>query len=407
MRNFYRHLSLVSSYGLIGASLFSCNGTSDAGSQVQALQNCQVGQSTPPQSMTAAPKPSSVCVKGSVSMINLSGVIGISDFNSVSGDIVALEQSSIEMGGGVFLDGSIYLNDGARFYAKGGDTITGVVRHSDESANAQMVSDFIDSLAAMTPTQDFDSIYTTTVIHSTGAVNIVDISNIALFGEQKIFLAGAPHDVFVLNVSGNISTGGGGSGIYLGEDLDPRNVIINDIGPGKPVWIGGFDAINGTLIAGHRPIVLAGSNFVFGSLIGGQGISVIGLPSVWYPAGFCGGQGSPTHPTPSPSPSSEPSSTPTGSPSPTPSCIPAPSPTVSATPSPTVSPTPSPTPSSTATSTPTPTPSDTSTPSPTPSSTATSTPTPTPSDTSTPSPSPSPSSTDCGDVVCGGGPIGI
>jgi hypothetical protein len=385
--------------------------------------------------MTPAPKPNSVCIKGSVSMINLSGVIGISDFNAVSGDIVALKQSSIEMGGGVFLDGSIFLNDDARFYAKGGDTITGVVRHLDESANAQMVSDFIDSLAAMAPTQDFDSIYTTTVIHSTGAVNIVDISNIALFGEQKIFLAGARHDVFVLNVSGNISTGGGGSGIYLGEDLDPRNVIINDIGPGKPVWIGGFDAINGTLIAGHRPIVLAGSNFVFGSLIGGQGISLIGLPSVWYPAGFCGGQGSPTNPTPSPSPSSEPSSTPTGTPtgsptttpSPTPSCIPAPSPTVSATPSPTVSPTPSPsdtstpspTPSSTATSTPTPTPSDTATPSPTPSSTATSTPTPTPSstatstptptpsDTPTPSPSPSPSSTDCGDVVCGGGPIGI
>jgi hypothetical protein len=408
MQKIYRRLGLVSSYGLIGASLFSCNAPSGsgAGSVSQTQQNCSVNSSSPQQTTTIDHRPNSICVKGSVSMINFSGAVDIGDFNAAAGDIVALQKSSVEMGAGTFLDGSIYLNDDAQFFAVPGDIVTGVVRRADETANTQMIAAFIDSLAAMTATQDFDNIYTDTVIHSDDAVNIVDINNIALFGGQKLLLVGAPHDVFVLNVSGDISTGGGGAGIYLSPDLDPRNVIINDIGPGKSVWIGAFDAINGTLIAGKRPIALAGSNFVFGALIAGQGISVNGGPGVWNPAGFCGGGQGGSNPNPSPSPSSSPTGEPTGSPTPNPSCTPAPSPTVSASPSPTVTPTPSP--SVTATSTPTPSPSvtSTSTPTPSPSVTSTSTPTPSPSvtSTSTPEPSPSPS---CADVVCGGGPIGI
>jgi hypothetical protein len=267
----FERLSLVLLSGSIGLLMVSCNGTDSTQSLTQT-QTCQVAQ-TPLQSASVEKHPpNSVCLRDSVSMLNFYGAIGISDFNIVAGDIVALNDSSVDMGIGVYLDGSIFLNDDAHFHPYGGDFVTGDVRHGDESKIAKMTADFIDSLEAMAPTQSYDNIYRTTFIHSSGKVNVIEINNIALYETQKLILVGAPHDVFVLNVSGDISTGGAGAGIFTSRDLSPRNVIINNIGPGRPVWIGGYDAITGTLVASHRSIEMAGANVVLGALIAGKGI---------------------------------------------------------------------------------------------------------------------------------------
>ena len=161
-------------------------------------------------------------------------------------------------------------------------------------------------------------------------MNVIAIQNIELSGAQEITLEGAATDIFVLNVAGNISTGGGASGIYLSGGLVPKNVIINAVGAGSGISIAGADIINGTLIGQDRSINLGGANIINGAVVG-NGISVGGANVVMSPQGFCGVT-TPPNPTPSPSPSS--TSAPSPSPSASASPAPSPSPTASASPTP-------------------------------------------------------------------------
>ncbi len=116
---------------------------------------------------------------------------------------------------------------------------------------------------------------------------MISIQELTLYGGQKLTLNGGASDIFILNVSRNLSTGGN-SGIFLSGGLKPKNVIINNLGSGADVLIGGSDEINGTIFAYNRGINLAGADTIHGALVAGNGVNVGGSNGVWSPQGFCG-----------------------------------------------------------------------------------------------------------------------
>jgi hypothetical protein len=228
-----------------------------------------------------------VCIKDTVSIISLSGTINLSGADAITGDLVALDNSAVQVAPSVHISGSVYLDSGASFHQIGSEMSTGRVVQKDISNDQALITDFMTSLTSLTPTQSFDTISLSTTIQSTGALNVISIQELTLYGDQKLTLSGGASDIFILNVSGNLSTGGN-SGIFLAGGLKPVNVIINNLGSGADVLIGGSDEINGTIFAYNRAINLGGADTIRGALVAGNGVNVGGSNGVWTPQGFCG-----------------------------------------------------------------------------------------------------------------------
>jgi hypothetical protein len=283
---------------LLAALSTSCNSGGDSGSSASGF----LGGSSSIARPTNLDQPNSVCIKDSISLIALAGTINIGGSDTISGDIVALDNSSVQIGGSVHINGTVYLDSGAQAHQGGADTITGNIVQSDVSTDQALITDFITSLTSLTATQSFDEINLNTTIESTGALNVISINDLALYGSQRLTLNGGASDIFILNVSGNVSTGGS-SGIFLSGGLKPVNVIINNLGSGADVQIGGSDEVNGTIIAYNRGINVGGSDTIRGALVAGNGINIGGSNGVWSPQGFCGVTAPAPGPTPSPSPS--------------------------------------------------------------------------------------------------------
>lgn len=262
-----------------------------------------------------------VCLQSSLSIIAMDGNVQVGGLNSVGGDILLLNNSTMQLGGDDTVDGTIYLDTNAS-YQMGGSCTIGPVSQDDLSTDYTYLVNFVDKLDSLTPTQTFSNITTGMTITRTTVLNVIHVTgDIRMGGTQTLTLSGQLHDVFVINVDGDVQLGGLDN-ISLGGQLQATNVIINAVGTGGNIEIGGDNVVNGTLIAMNRGIQVGGSTTVNGALMSGVEVAVGGTNCIWNPQPFCvtgiGTTSSPS-PTPTPSPSASPSSSPTPSPTPTPS----------------------------------------------------------------------------------------
>jgi hypothetical protein len=110
------------------------------------------------------------------------------------------------------------------------------------------------------------------VISGTGSLVVYDLSTIT----QSLTLQGTANQVFVINVSGNITLNGSSSITLNG--VNANNVLFN---VGGSITTNGSNNLYGTYLALSSSITLNASTTVHGSLIGGSGITNYGSTAIY------------------------------------------------------------------------------------------------------------------------------
>ncbi len=103
-----------------------------------------------------------ICMKDTVSIVSLSGAINVNGAETITGDVVALDNSSVQIGSSVHIFGSVYLDLGASAHDSASEAVTGGVLQKDISNDQVLLTDFMTSLTSLNPTQSFDTISLTT-----------------------------------------------------------------------------------------------------------------------------------------------------------------------------------------------------------------------------------------------------
>lgn len=122
----------------------------------------------------------------------------------------------------------------------------------------------------------------TTTIHSTGGINVIDISSLNLGNGQKLTLNGAVGDQFIINVSGKFVLNSGQ--IVLTGGLTQDDVVFNVTASGNAVQTSGGlnneSIINGILLAINSGIAMS-PGLINGELIaGGHTVHLVSGASV-------------------------------------------------------------------------------------------------------------------------------
>ncbi|MCP4378831.1 MAG: PKD domain-containing protein, partial [bacterium] len=189
-----------------------------------------------------------------------------------------------------FIDGNVFMDPTSDFKHVDLDDISGSVFSQDLSQAIQDALDAAARAASLTATQVFgtlggneagDSQAVLTIIGN-GGVNVIEIAEIDLTGDQTLVLSGGASDLFILNVSGDFHLNDRGS-IILEGDIDEGQVLWNlvagDTGnkdyDNKRVHIHKDTVVFGTILATASSVKLDGH--VIGALIaGGKDIHIHG-----------------------------------------------------------------------------------------------------------------------------------
>jgi hypothetical protein len=159
----------------------------------------------------------------------------------------------------------------------------------DLSPDVMAAIDASNQIAALAPTLTLPSIHSSTTLHSTGAMNVINVTDLTLDGSAQLTLQGRPgmQDYFFINVTGKYAQTGNSS-IRL-VNVPGSHVVFNIVGTGQQVAFTGKSVGAGTYLAVNRDIAVTGAT-VNGALIGGLNhqISIV--------------SGSQLHPTTSPFP---------------------------------------------------------------------------------------------------------
>jgi len=102
-------------------------------------------------------------------------------------------------------------------------------------------------------------------------VTVVCVKDINLGGGKTLTLSGSASDIFVVNITGSISMGGGSR--IRASGLPPSNVLYNVIGAGQNIVIGGASVVDGALLAIGRNLDLS-AGFVNGSVTSKGNINI-------------------------------------------------------------------------------------------------------------------------------------
>src|SRR6059058_2463635 len=94
------------------------------------------------------------------------------------------------------------------------------------------ISDALPDKVSVLPPPRLMSFTHTTV---TGPVTVVCVKDINLGGGKTLTLSGSASDIFVVNITGSISMGGGSR--IRASGLPPSNVLYNVIGAGHNIVI--------------------------------------------------------------------------------------------------------------------------------------------------------------------------
>lgn len=118
--------------------------------------------------------------------------------------------------------------------------------------------------ASLAPTQTFHTIKNATTITGNGGVNVIDVNgNIS----ASLTLTGTASDVFIINVTGNLTLKGNES-LGLGGGVTADHVLYNFTGAGATVSTHSGNLVDGTLLAPDGSFNVGGT--FNGEIIGGR-----------------------------------------------------------------------------------------------------------------------------------------
>jgi hypothetical protein len=191
--------------------------------------------------------------------------ITISSGNSVvTGDMGVGGNGKLDFSGGGIVTGAIRKDPTATVNITGGSIAAGGVITQDMSAITTAVKEFADDAATLAPMQSFGSITSGTTIHGNGGLNVIKIGSINLQGGSVLTLAGGANDIFIINVTGTL-TAGGGSAIKAGLGVATGHVLFNVVGD---INTNGNSYTDGTYLTKSANITISGGVH-FGEFISG------------------------------------------------------------------------------------------------------------------------------------------
>ncbi len=131
----------------------------------------------------------------------------------VNGNVGVGANRSLAFSGGGHVNGTIFKDPTATVNISGGSAATGGVQTQFMAGLENGANTLFSDVAALTPTQTLASIGSgLTTITRTASVNVIRVlGNINLQGGSILDLVGNPGDVFILDVLGSITAGGGSS----------------------------------------------------------------------------------------------------------------------------------------------------------------------------------------------------
>jgi len=187
----------------------------------------------------------------------------------VTGDIAVGTDGSFTMfssgpGRGVF--GDLYLAPGVSQSFSSGANLTGAIFTNVDLSQA--IADALQAsldAAALTPTQTFGTVNSTTTWISAGGVNVIDVTTIDLGALDVLTLSGASSDYFIINVSTGFNMSGS-SQIVTSGGLNPNHVLFNFDSTGDPLSMTAVSSATGTFLAPFRDAQFDGA-LVSGAVI--------------------------------------------------------------------------------------------------------------------------------------------
>jgi len=152
--------------------------------------------------------------------------------------------------------------------------ILGGINERDMSGPHADLLAFSAALSAMTPTQTYGSITRTTTISGNGCINVIQVNgNIDLGGKSALTFSGSSDDYFVVNVTGDVLTSG--TAELLLNGMEPSNVVVNLLTPGKRVELGGDSGGDFTIVVPYGSAYLHGTS-------GGTGAYYAGVDKLHF-----------------------------------------------------------------------------------------------------------------------------
>jgi len=210
----------------------------------------------------------------------------------ILGDICMAPNSSFSISGDEYVTGTVKLGVGATASISNHSPVN-IMNNVDLSAQINAANNRAASAAALSPTQTFTTLdgKTVTTINGVAGLNVIKVTNITLAGTQ-IYLNGPAGARFIINVTGNFTFTGGGSGpqIRAAGGVQPEDILFNVIGSGSDVAFSGGGGgtnccvaiVDGTLLAPNRKINLS-PGLVNGEVISGKDINIVSGSSVRCP----------------------------------------------------------------------------------------------------------------------------
>jgi hypothetical protein len=207
----------------------------------------------------------------------------------IYGDVGVASEGDVTMNGNATIHGDLYWRSNGTLIMKGNSNVTGTKHHNaasdsilDNGVNeAKNTSMHAASLASTFPYMGLTSITSSMTITSSGALTVLNLTDLVLTNKSILTLNGSASDNFVINVSRNFSLTSQ-SKIVLSGGLGWDDVLFNIKGTENNVTLDGQSSMSGILMANKRTVSIAAASIVNGEVIANK-IKLSGSSQIVHP----------------------------------------------------------------------------------------------------------------------------
>jgi uncharacterized repeat protein (TIGR01451 family) len=203
--------------------------------------------------------------------------------SSVSGGVCIGPNGKLSMSGSTFVTGKAELASGATITTSGSATVQGGVDTNVDLSSQINAANTAAANAAALCSSYSGSLSSTQTITGVVGNNVRCVQTLNLQGGSALTLTGPAGATFILNVNGTFALGGSGK-ILVSGGVQPKDVLVNVVGAGSDVVIGGSSVLQGSLIALNRKINNA-PGFITGQIVSSKDITISSGGQVNCPCG--------------------------------------------------------------------------------------------------------------------------
>jgi hypothetical protein len=198
----------------------------------------------------------------------------LSRFTVVDGDVGAVGNGIITLGGHATVEGDLYYRPNSILVIRNDATITGA-RFQDRSAELDNgmneAASTSDHAFALAPTRSYANFnlgqhQNVTVQGAPGETVVLQLKNFVMQGSATFTLEGTATTNFIINVTRQFSLSRYAK-IVLSGGLQWNNVLFNVMGRGADPILSGSAYLEGILMANQRTVMLTGQSRVIGEVI--------------------------------------------------------------------------------------------------------------------------------------------